>query len=79
MDMSTRMPISKMLVDGGAIRNLMPWSMFKKLGRCHDDFIKTNIMLNSVGGGEAAIVAKGVASMGITIGNKTLAMALLHC
>jgi len=73
------MLISKILVGGGAIKHRMPYSMFKKLGRCHDDFIETNVMLNSVGGDEATIIAKGVASTEITIGNKTLTMALLHC
>ena len=29
-------PVSKMLVDGGAIVNLMPYSTFKKLGRSDD-------------------------------------------
>jgi hypothetical protein len=42
--------ISRMLVDGGATINLMPYSIFKKLGREDDELIKTNLMLNGVGG-----------------------------
>jgi hypothetical protein len=42
-------PISQMLVDGGAAVNLMPYSVFKKLGREDDELIKTNLMLNGVG------------------------------
>jgi hypothetical protein len=34
-------PISRMLVDGGAIVNLMPYSLFKKLRGSDDELIKT--------------------------------------
>jgi hypothetical protein len=44
-------PISKMLIDGGAVVNLMPYSIFKKLERKDDEVVKTNLTLNSVGGG----------------------------
>jgi hypothetical protein len=44
------MPISRLLVDGGAVVNLIPYSVFKKLGREDDELMKTNLMLNSVGG-----------------------------
>jgi hypothetical protein len=65
-------PISRMLVDGGAIVNLMPYSLFKKLGGTDEELIKTNMMVNGVGGGDP-IGAKGVASMELTMGSKTLA------
>jgi hypothetical protein len=42
-------PVSKMLVDGGAAVNLMPYSIFKKLRREDDELVKTNLMLNGVG------------------------------
>jgi hypothetical protein len=42
--------IYRMLVDGGAAVNLMPYFVFKKLGREDDELLKTNLMLNSVGG-----------------------------
>jgi hypothetical protein len=43
-------PIYRMLVDGGAAVNLMPYSVFKKLGREDDELVKTNLTLNGVGG-----------------------------
>jgi hypothetical protein len=67
-------PISRMLVDGGAIVNLMPYSLFKKLGGLDDELIKTNMTVNGVGEGEP-MGAKGVISMELTIGRKTLATA----
>jgi hypothetical protein len=42
--------ISKMLIDGGTAVNLMPYSVFKKLGRENDELVKTSLMLNGVGG-----------------------------
>ena len=67
-------PISPMLVDGGAIVNLMPYSLFKKLGGTDEELIKTNMTVSGVGGGDP-IGAKGVASMELTVGSKTLATA----
>jgi hypothetical protein len=40
-----------MLIDGGAAINLMSYFIFKKLGREDDELMKTNLMLNDVGGG----------------------------
>jgi hypothetical protein len=45
-------PIFRMLIDGGAAVNLMSYSVFKKLGREDDELVKTNLMLNDVGGGQ---------------------------
>jgi hypothetical protein len=67
-------PISRMLVDRGAIVNLMPYSLFKKLGGSDDELIKTNMTVSGVGGGEP-MGAKGVIYMELTIGSKTLATA----
>ena len=50
-----------MLVDSGAIVNLMPYSLYKKLSRMDEELIKTNITVSGVGGGDP-IGAKGVAS-----------------
>jgi hypothetical protein len=69
------MPISQMLTDVSAIINLMSYSFFKKMGKSDDELIKTNMMINGVGGGDP-IGAKGVASMELTVGNKTLATTL---
>jgi hypothetical protein len=62
-----------MLVDGGAIVNLMSYSLFKKLGGSDEELIKTNTTVSGVGGGKP-LGAKGVISMELTIGSKTLAM-----
>jgi hypothetical protein len=45
-------PISWMLVDGGAIVNLMPYTLFKKLGGSDEELVKTNMTVNGVGGGD---------------------------
>src|SRR3954468_21613880 len=45
-------PISRMLVDGGAVVNLMPYLVFKKLGLNDAELIKTNIVLNGFEGKE---------------------------
>ena len=66
--------MNRMLVDGGAIINLMPYSLYKKLGGQDEDLIKTNMTVSGVGGSEP-LSAKGVASMELTIGSKTLATA----
>jgi hypothetical protein len=41
--------ISRILINGGVVINLMLYSVFKKLGRKDDELVKTNLMLNSVG------------------------------
>jgi hypothetical protein len=68
----TRTPVHNMLVDSGAIVNMMPYSLYKKLSGSYDELIKTNRTINRVGGAEP-ILAKGVASMELTIESKTLA------
>lgn len=65
-----------MLVDGGAIVNLMPYSLFKKLGGSDEDLIKTNMTISGVGGSEP-MSAIGVASMEFTVGSKTLTTWLM--
>ena len=43
-------PMSKMLVDGGAFVNLMPYTTFHKLGKGPKDLIETDMMLKNFGG-----------------------------
>jgi hypothetical protein len=62
-----------MLIDGGVVLNLMPYSVFKKLRMEDDELMKTNLMLNSVGGN--SMEARGVISMELTVGSKSLATA----
>jgi hypothetical protein len=64
-------PISRMLIDGGTAVNLMSYSIFKKLGREDDELVKTNLTLNGIGGN--LMDARGVVSMELTIGSKSLA------
>jgi len=51
-------PMSKMMVDGGAAVNLMPYTTFRKLGRTTEDLIKTNMVLKDFGGNPSG--TKGV-------------------
>jgi hypothetical protein len=67
--------VNNMLVDNGAMVNLMPYSLYKKLGRSDEELIKTNRTVKGVGGN--SISAKGFALMKLTIGRKTLATVFI--
>jgi hypothetical protein len=68
-------PIAKMLVNGGGgVVKLMPYSLYRKLGKQDDELVKTNMTLSGVGT-DSSIKAKGVTSVELTIGAKTLAAA----
>ena len=43
-------PMNKMLVDGGASVNLMPYTTFHKLSKGPEDLIETDMMLKDFGG-----------------------------
>ena len=43
-------PVMKMLVDGGAAVNIMPYVMLRKLGKSQDDLTKTDMMLKDFEG-----------------------------
>ena len=43
-------PMNKMLVDGGASVNLMPYTTFCKLGKGLGDLMETDMMLKDFGG-----------------------------
>ncbi len=60
-----------MLVDGSLVVTLMPYSIYKKLGREDDELMKTNLTLNGVGGNP--MEAQGIISMELTVGSKSLA------
>jgi hypothetical protein len=60
-------PISRMLVDDGAVVNLMSYSIFKKLAQEDDELTKTNLTLNGVGGN--SMESRGVISMELTVGS----------
>ena len=42
--------MTKMLVDGGATVNLMPYTMFRKLGKCSRGLLQMDMMLKDFGG-----------------------------
>ena len=43
-------PVTKMLVDGGAAVNIMPYVMLRKLGKSRDNLMKTDMMLKDFEG-----------------------------
>jgi hypothetical protein len=67
-------PVARMLVDGGAVINLMPYSVFKRLGLRDEDLKKTNMVLNGIEGKEPT-ESKGVIYVELTVGSKTLSTA----
>jgi hypothetical protein len=66
--------VHNMLVDSGAIMNVMPYPLYKKLGGTDEELVKTNMTITGVRGG-APILAREIANMELTIGSKTLATA----
>jgi hypothetical protein len=58
----------------GAAVNLIPYSLYRILGKQDDKLVKTNMTLNGVGT-DSSIKAKGVTSVELTIVTKTLAAA----
>jgi hypothetical protein len=62
-----------MLVDGGAGVNVMPFSVFTKLGRKESELMKTNMGLSGFSGELSE--AKGVIVMELTVGSKTVPTA----
>jgi hypothetical protein len=66
-------PINHMLVDGGACVNIMPHSMFEKMGHCKSELMKMNMMLNGFSGEVSD--AKRIISTELMIGSKTVLTA----
>lgn len=60
-------PMGKMLVDGGASVNIMPYSTFRKLGKTSDDLIKTDLQLKDFEGNSSE--TRGAINVELTIGN----------
>jgi hypothetical protein len=63
-------PVSKILIDGGAAINIMPYVMYRKLGKGDQDLTKTDMMLKDFEGNVSP--AKGAVCVELTIGSKTL-------
>ena len=62
--------MTKMLVDGGAAVNLMPYTTFRKLGKGLEDLLETDMMLRDFGGN--ASKTRGAVNIELTIGGKAL-------
>jgi hypothetical protein len=62
-----------MLVDGGVVVNLMSYFVFKNFRREDDELMKSNLMLNGVGGNP--MEARGVISIELTVESKSLTTA----
>jgi len=63
-------PMTKMLVDGGAAVNLMPYTTLHKLGKGPRDLLETDMMLKDFCGN--ASKTRGAVNIELTIGSKTL-------
>jgi hypothetical protein len=63
-------PINKMLVDTGAVVNIMSYLVLHRLGRSTEDLIKTNVALSNLNG--QASEAQGVLNMDLTVESKTI-------
>jgi hypothetical protein len=66
-------PIRHMLVDGGASVNILPLSLFKKLGHIKGDLKRTNLSLSGFAGDP--MEAKGIICKELTVRSKTVPMA----
>ena len=63
-------PMTKILVDGGAAINIMPYAVYRKLGKGRQDLTKTDMMLKDFEGNVSPV--KGAICVELTIGSKTL-------
>jgi len=63
-------PMTKILVDGGAAFNIMPYAVYRKLGKGDQDLTKTDMMLKEFEGNVSPV--KGAICVEMTIGSKTL-------
>jgi hypothetical protein len=66
-------PIRHMLIDGGASVNILPLSLFKKLGHVEGDLKRRNLSLSGFAGDPTK--AKGIICKEVRVGNKTVPTA----
>ena len=67
--------MTKILVDGGAAINIMPYAVYWKLGKGDQDLTKTDMMLKDFEGNVSPV--KGAICVELTIGSKTLPTTFL--
>src|SRR5688572_1243276 len=63
-------PLTRLMVDGGAAVNIMPYAVLRKLGKSDDDLTKTDMMLKDFESNVSN--ARGALCVDLTIGSKTL-------
>jgi len=63
-------PMTKILVDGGAAINIMPYTVYRKLRKGDQDLTKTDMMLKDFEGNVSPV--KGAICVELTIGSKIL-------
>ena len=68
--MVDRQPMSKILIDVGAAINIMPYAVYRKLGKGDQNLTKTDMMLKDFEGNVSLV--KGAICFELTISNKTL-------
>ena len=68
-------PITRLLVDGGSAVNIMPYVMFRKLGKSDDDLTRIDMMLKDFEGNVSPTC--GALCVDLTIGSKTLPLLSL--
>jgi hypothetical protein len=66
-------PVTRMLVGGGAVVNLMPYTMLRKIGKSGEYLTQTDMMLVDFEGNVSP--AQGAIYVELTIGSKTLPTA----
>ena len=62
-------PINSVLVDGGAVFNVMPYSTVEKFGKSHKDLKKTNMVMPSFI--RESTLALGFLIIDLTVGSRT--------
>jgi hypothetical protein len=67
-------PVYRMLIDGGADVDLMPYSLYRKLDKQDNELIRTNMTLSGVGS-NIPIEVNAVTSIELTIRTKTPVVA----
>jgi hypothetical protein len=63
-------PMTKILIDGGAAINIMPYAVYRKIGKGDQDLTKTDMMLKDFEGNVSPV--KGAICVELTIGSQTL-------
>ena len=53
-------PVSKILIDGGAVVNIMPYVIYQKLGKGDQDLTKTDMMLKDFEGNAKRLCKKNL-------------------